>query len=351
MAVRNGASLNYLLNDHLGSTSVILKTNGTLWGELRYSAWGETRYSNGTIVTDRQFTGQINDGATGLYYYNARYYDPALHRFIQADTIVPDPNDPQTLNRFSYTNNNPVRYTDPTGHYVDDGGGGSCGSSGVCVDAPSDLTPASFENNPRCQKIGMSACMAELGLTTVGTFSLVTVAEAWVLGGAAANSIWAAEVAISEGIRQGAQALGQAFGNAAIQVGQVLFSGSAAASSDGDPNNEVIAANRALHELQKVDYRSVMRRPPTIDPTLTRLMDNMYRENATVGSGSTADAMRYELTTGLQVGGRSHLQKGWESVTAFNRWLQNNPTARPGDRAAAENVLLDLLNALGTYPK
>jgi hypothetical protein len=40
VAVRNGASLNYLLNDHLGSTSVILKTNGTLWGELRYSAWG-----------------------------------------------------------------------------------------------------------------------------------------------------------------------------------------------------------------------------------------------------------------------------------------------------------------------
>jgi RHS repeat-associated protein len=116
VAVRNGASLNFLLNDHLGSTSIMLKTNGSLWGELRYSAWGETRYSNGNIVTDRQYTGQINDGATGLYYYNARYYDPALHKFIQADTIVPDPNDPQTLNRYSYVNNNPVRYTDPTGH-------------------------------------------------------------------------------------------------------------------------------------------------------------------------------------------------------------------------------------------
>jgi len=128
VAVRNGASLNFLLNDHLGSTSIILKTNGALWGELRYSAWGETRYSNGSIVTDRQFTGQINDGDTGLYYYNARYYDPALHKFIQADTIVPDPNDPQTLNRFSYTNNNPVKYTDPTGHYVDQGevGRGRC---------------------------------------------------------------------------------------------------------------------------------------------------------------------------------------------------------------------------------
>ncbi len=61
-----------------------------------------------------------------MYYYNARYYDPTLHRFIQADTIVPDPSDPQTLNRFSYVNNNPVRYKDPTGHFpneLDEGGG------------------------------------------------------------------------------------------------------------------------------------------------------------------------------------------------------------------------------------
>jgi RHS repeat-associated protein len=65
----------------------MLKTNGSLWGELRYSAWGETPYSNGTIVTNRQYTGQINDGDTGLY-YNARYYNPALHHFIQADTIT-----------------------------------------------------------------------------------------------------------------------------------------------------------------------------------------------------------------------------------------------------------------------
>ncbi|MGC9397236.1 MAG: RHS repeat-associated core domain-containing protein [Anaerolineae bacterium] len=52
----------------------------------------------------------------GLYFYNARYYDPALGRFIQADTIVPSPANPQSLNRYAYTLNNPLRYTDPTGH-------------------------------------------------------------------------------------------------------------------------------------------------------------------------------------------------------------------------------------------
>lgn len=48
IAIRNGASLNFLVNDHLGSTSVMLKANGSFWGELRYAAWGETRYTNGT---------------------------------------------------------------------------------------------------------------------------------------------------------------------------------------------------------------------------------------------------------------------------------------------------------------
>ncbi len=49
-------------------------------------------------------------------YYHARYYDAALGRFIQPDTIIPDLYNPQDLNRYSYVRNNPVRYTDPSGH-------------------------------------------------------------------------------------------------------------------------------------------------------------------------------------------------------------------------------------------
>jgi len=76
---------------------------------------------------------------TSLLFYNARYYDPNLGRFLSADTIVPGssaltvapldsvasaswrqrsggPANPQELNRYSYVNNNPLRYTDPSGH-------------------------------------------------------------------------------------------------------------------------------------------------------------------------------------------------------------------------------------------
>ncbi len=50
-------------------------------------------------------------------YYGARHYDGALGRFIQPDTIVPEPGNPQSLNRYSYVLNNPLRYTDPTGMF------------------------------------------------------------------------------------------------------------------------------------------------------------------------------------------------------------------------------------------
>jgi RHS repeat-associated protein len=66
---------------------------------------------------DKKFTGQRLDG-TGLYYYNARYYDPIIGRFISPDGTGQNLNEPQTLNRYSYVQNNPLKYTDPTGHFA-----------------------------------------------------------------------------------------------------------------------------------------------------------------------------------------------------------------------------------------
>ncbi|MBI3291696.1 MAG: RHS repeat-associated core domain-containing protein, partial [Elusimicrobia bacterium] len=71
----------------------------------------------GTVDAPQKFTGKRLDDSTGLYYFGARYYDPQLGRFIQPDTIVQAPSDPQTLNRYTYARNNPLIYTDPTGHF------------------------------------------------------------------------------------------------------------------------------------------------------------------------------------------------------------------------------------------
>jgi RHS repeat-associated protein len=65
------------------------------------------------------FTGQENDANTGLMYYGARYYSPEYRIFIQPDTMLPDPYNPQALNRYAYALNNPVKYTDSRGHYIE----------------------------------------------------------------------------------------------------------------------------------------------------------------------------------------------------------------------------------------
>jgi RHS repeat-associated protein len=95
--------------------------------ELRYKAWGENRYtSTGTTPTTYRYTGQREEAALGLYFYNSRWYDPAIGRFLQADSIVPNPGNPQSLNRYTYVLNSPLKYTDPTGHRetpLDEGGG------------------------------------------------------------------------------------------------------------------------------------------------------------------------------------------------------------------------------------
>jgi RHS repeat-associated protein len=133
-----------------------------------FDPWGQV-LGGGIAATTRNYTGQHLDG-TGLLYYNARYYDPGIGRFISADTIVPGnasggmegvavkpltvgfhetqflgklngenklgfwfqlddrarqqagspwgPANPQALNRYAYVQNNPLKYTDPTGHTV-----------------------------------------------------------------------------------------------------------------------------------------------------------------------------------------------------------------------------------------
>jgi len=66
-----------------------------------------------------------------------------------------------------------------------------------------------------------------------------------------------------------------------------------------------------------------------------------------VGSGSTADAVRREVATGAPTKGCFHSIKGEQCKTFLQKWLDNNSAASPGDRAIAENVLLDLKDSLG----
>ncbi len=105
-----------VLVDHLGSSGGQATADGVTTLQ-RYTPFGVVRGGAGNqLDTDYTFTGQTNDPGTGLIDYNARHYDPLLGRFVMADTVL------DGLNRYTYVANNPLRFTDPTGHCRDSNG-------------------------------------------------------------------------------------------------------------------------------------------------------------------------------------------------------------------------------------
>ena len=112
VALRAGGTVAYLHGDHLGSATLTTGASGNWVGEARYTPYGEMRrdYPRGVIPTDRLYTGQRQE-TFGLYDYRARYYHPVLGRFLQPDPLVPEPGNPQALNRYAHLTNNPMRYT------------------------------------------------------------------------------------------------------------------------------------------------------------------------------------------------------------------------------------------------
>ncbi len=107
--------------DHLGSTSLVTNGSGRLVEEIGYLPFGATLFRNayqgGAWTSVYRFTGQEYDAEFALYNYNARLYDPVTCRFITADTVVPDWTNPQSLNRYAYCMNNPLKYVDPSGNF------------------------------------------------------------------------------------------------------------------------------------------------------------------------------------------------------------------------------------------
>jgi RHS repeat-associated protein len=106
-------STTYYLQDHLGSNIEVLE-NTTINQKSQFYVFGE---SNTTSKDNKYlYTGKELDYESGLYYYGARYYDPEIGRFIQADALTGGISDPLSMNRYSYVRNNPMIFVDPTGN-------------------------------------------------------------------------------------------------------------------------------------------------------------------------------------------------------------------------------------------
>jgi len=111
----NGDKLFYH-NDHLGGINVITNLAAVRAQLTEYDPWGKISKQEGDADPGKRFTGQELDPETDLYYYGGRYYDQELGKFVSPDPFVPEPEEPQSLNRYSYVVNNPVNLIDPTGY-------------------------------------------------------------------------------------------------------------------------------------------------------------------------------------------------------------------------------------------
>jgi RHS repeat-associated protein len=134
----------YVHPDHLGSTNVVTDASGSIAQLLDYFPYGASRVSSTTYPTNeqREYIGQFAD-QTGLDYLNARYYDSARGQFLSEDPVFLALGnndqvrrlalqeqqklmiDPQQINAYNYSRNNPIINKDPTGNAfgVDDAAG------------------------------------------------------------------------------------------------------------------------------------------------------------------------------------------------------------------------------------
>ena len=107
--------LTYHFNN-IGSTTAITDIEGNIKYSYAYSAYGELlkgNYGEVLFLYNGQYGVQSDD--TGLYYMRARYYNVAIKRFINQDTVTGSIENSQSLNRYAYVEGNPISYLDPFG--------------------------------------------------------------------------------------------------------------------------------------------------------------------------------------------------------------------------------------------
>lgn len=121
----------YYYTDPQGTVLAKADATGHVIDRYDYAPYGGV--VNGTPPSGPAgYTGHVNDADTGLVYMQARYYYPAVGRFLSADPVGPSPGDLFNFNRYDYTNNNPINHIDPNGRQV----GEVPASIAACAAAP-----------------------------------------------------------------------------------------------------------------------------------------------------------------------------------------------------------------------
>ena len=225
-------------------------------GTWYYDAFGVPTEHTG-VESPYTYAGYRYDGETGLYYLNARMYDPELARFLQEDTYRGEPNDPLSLNLYAYCHNNPVTYDDPSGHFLHIVAGALLGAA---FDAAMDIGSQMLFEKKSFNELdwrsvaisaGEGAITGGIGAATGGA-SLAASAGAKVATAAGRQIVkTAARTALTEGtIAMGASAVSQYMVNGRVDWQQTAMTGVTSALTGGA--GSAIPSTKAGKALDKL---------------------------------------------------------------------------------------------------
>jgi len=176
---QQNATQYYLYNkDIQESTSSLVKEDGSADATYQYTDFGET-----TIQGDDQaknevcYTGGIYDQSTGLYYLNARYYNPEDGRFMTEDSYRGEIMKPETGHLYVYCANNPVNYVDPSGHWFFALGVEFAAS---CIVSYKNATQVAIDTKGNFTVCGSDAYGVKISLPHIGISGIVTVGTGYV---------------------------------------------------------------------------------------------------------------------------------------------------------------------------
>ncbi|MEL7567559.1 MAG: RHS repeat-associated core domain-containing protein [Dehalobacterium sp.] len=118
LAIKKGSAYYYYIYNGHGDVVKLVDGSGTIKNTYAYDEWGNIVSKNETITNPIRYAAGYYDEESGMYYFQARYYDPMVGRFISEDSYEGDVTNPLSINPYIYCLNNPLIYDDESGHFV-----------------------------------------------------------------------------------------------------------------------------------------------------------------------------------------------------------------------------------------
>ncbi|MFH1947123.1 MAG: RHS repeat-associated core domain-containing protein [Candidatus Magasanikbacteria bacterium] len=252
--------------------------------EYEYDVFGSVVGKSGLAESSYLFTNQEFDSESELYYYNARYYNPAIGRFISRDPMLGRDGDVLSKNSYIYVKNNPLKYTDPTGETEDEGGGWW-----------DDLVDFVFDHP------------VITGIIIGVAVGAIIVGGVYIVGGEIVCGVLCPAV---------------------IEVGSI---------STAVANRVISYLNDATSRILSSNERNLISNAIN-NEKLRNVFNKLYQATDKI-PGGTAGSL------GQIVGGSNHLQKAQDSVNALWKII-NTPNLIKSDIQIAQTLLDQLINAM-----